>query len=196
MALAVTTAPSVVLTQNDEADLQRIVDSLNSIHSVRSAFVQKSSNGESAQGELWLLRPGRLRIDYQPPTPILVVADGTLLIYYDSRLEQVSYIPLGSTPASILLQDQISLSDGKLTITDFTHEGDKIRLSVTRTANPGEGSITLIFDQASVSLSQWEVTDAQGIVTVVALLAPQFNVKVDKHLFRFDDPRTSSGHSP
>lgn len=195
-AFAIITAPGVVLTQTDEADLQRIVDKLNDVHSVRSEFVQNSSNGEIARGELLLSRPGRLRIDYQPPSPILIVADGTFLVYYDKRLEQVSYIPLDSTPAGILLQDRISLSDGKLTITGFQRSAGTIRLGVTRTANPGEGSITLIFDQSSLALSQWQVTDAQGVITMVSLVDPQFNVKLDGDLFRFEDPRPSSRHSP
>lgn len=195
-ALAVRTGPDVVLTDADEADLRRIEDALNRVRSVRSPFLQNSSNGEAAQGTLYLSRPGRLRVDYAPPTPILVVADGRFLVYYDRRLEQVSYIPLGATPASILLEERIALDDDKLTITGFQRTGGDLRLMVTRTENPGEGSITLIFDQGSLQLNQWEVTDAQGIVTIISLIDPEFNVKLDKALFKFEDPRPPSTHSP
>ena len=115
---------------------------------------------------------GRLRIDYQPPVPVLVVADGTFLIYYDRRLEQVSYVPLASTPASILLDDRISLAEDSLVVTGYERAGNLILVTVARADNPGEGSITLGFKENPLQLAEWSVTDAQGIVTLVTLLEP------------------------
>jgi outer membrane lipoprotein-sorting protein len=182
-------APQLQLGAEDRADLARIEAYLDGVRTVRSSFAQRSSNGEQAQGELYLARPGRLRIEYQPPVPVLVIADGTFLIYYDRNLEQVSHVPLGSTPAGILLDQHISLAEGPLTVTGFERADNSMFVSVARADQPGEGSITLAFDADPLQLQQWSVTDAQGIVTVVTLIEPRFNVDLDRALFVFHDPR-------
>lgn len=188
-------APQLALDQQALAQLQRIEDSLNAVRTVRSAFQQYASNGETAQGQLYLKRPGRLRVEYQPPVPVLVVADGTFLVYYDRKLEQVSHIPLGSTPAGILLDKHLSFSDEKLLVTDFQRVDGTIRVGVTRKDTPGEGAILLIFDERSAMLQQWAVTDAQGITTLVTLVDPAFNIDLDSSLFVFKDPRVGGGFS-
>lgn len=187
--VSATISPQLQLDEEARSELRRIEDSLNSIHTVRSRFRQNSSNGESAQGELFLERPGRLRVEYNPPVPVLVVADGTFLIYYDRKLEQVSYIPLASTPAGILLQKNISLTDKDLVVTAFERDDSTIRVGVARTAAASEGSIQLVFDEKAGALQQWSVTDAQGITTLVTLEAPVFNAGIDPTLFVFKDPR-------
>lgn len=189
-------APQLQLGAEDQAELARIEAYLNGIRTVQSSFVQHSSNGERAEGQLYLSRPGKLRVEYQPPVPILVVADGTFLVYYDRNLEQVSHIPLASTPASILLDEQISLSGGALTVTGFERGDNEILVSLVRTDNPGEGSITLVFSENPLALQQWSVTDAQNIVTVVSLVDPRFDVRLDRKLFVFEDPRPPARESP
>ena len=121
-----------------------------------------------------------------------MVADGTFLVYYDRNLEQVSYIPLSSTPAGILLEKQISLNDEDLVVTDYQRVDGTIQVGVTRKAAATEGSILLIFDERTAALQQWAVTDAQGITTLVTLLDPAFNVEVDSSLFVFKDPRNGN----
>lgn len=185
-------APQLQLGAPERAELSRIEEYLNRISTVRAEFVQRSSNGEQARGQLYLARPGRLRIDYQPPVPVLVVADGTFLIYYDRRLEQVSYVPLASTPASILLDDRISLAEDSLVVTGYERAGNLILVTVARADNPGEGSITLGFKENPLQLAEWSVTDAQGIVTLVTLLEPRFDIDLDRALFVFHDPREPS----
>jgi outer membrane lipoprotein-sorting protein len=172
----------------DHGQVQRIEKYLNGIRTVEAQFVQVSSTGEAAEGTLYLSRPGRLRIEYAPPSPILIVADETFLVYYDKDLEQVSHIPLGSTPAGILLDGNIRLTGGDLTVTALTSGGGTIRLGVVRTDNPGEGALTLVFSDPPLTLRQWEITDSQGIVTTVSLVSARFGVTLDRKLFRFEDP--------
>jgi outer membrane lipoprotein-sorting protein len=185
-------APELHLDEDARAQLKRIEDSLNAVRTMRSSFRQNSSNGEVAQGELALKRPGKLRVEYQPPVPVLVIADGTFLVYFDRKLEQVSYIPLSSTPAGILLDKRISLAGDDLLVTDYERTDGTIQIGVTRTAAPAEGSIVLIFDEGTADLRQWAVTDAQGVTTLVTLLNPEFNVDVQSSLFTFKDPRGNS----
>ncbi len=181
--------PPVLLADSERAAVDRIQAYLNGIKTVEAEFMQASSNGELARGNLYISRPGRLRIEYQPPVPILVVADGTFLIYYDRELNQVSYIPLGSSPAGILLEDHISLIDGDLTITGFKQENGTFQVTLVRTENPTEGSLTLVLTDSPLTLRKWAVTDAQGIVTNVTLVKAIFGVPLDPKLFRFKNPK-------
>ncbi len=180
---------ALALDQSERAAIERIQAYLNRIETVRAEFLQASSNGEVAKGNLYLSRPGRLRIEYQPPVPVLIVADGTFLIYHDRELNQVSYIPLGSTPAGILLQDRISLTGGDLTITDFKQENGTLHITLVRSDNPMEGSLTLVLTDDPLTLRKWAVTDAQGTVTNVSLVQAKFGIPLDAELFRFKNPK-------
>lgn len=188
-AAGATIPPSLQLDATARQDLQQIQDYLNTIRTVEARFQQTSSNGGAASGQLYMSRPGKLRVEYTPPPAVLVVADGTFLIYYDKALDQVSYVPLNTTPAGILLDKHIDLNDPALTITDVVEEAGTVRISLVRTESAGEGSLTLFFSKAPWQLSEWEVTDAQGITTRVSLADPVFGGSLDRTLFEFKNPR-------
>ena len=78
---------------------------LNQIKSLQARFVQISSNGAFAEGEVFVDRPGKLRFEYDPPHPILMIADGINLLYYDKELKQSTFIPLWETPLWFLMRD-------------------------------------------------------------------------------------------
>jgi outer membrane lipoprotein-sorting protein len=177
------------LTPQERALVDRIEAYFSGVRSMRARFLQAASTGQMAEGSVALQRPGRMRIEYDPPVPVLIVADGTWLIYHDRQLNQISYLPLGSTPAGILVEDKIDLDGGALTITDFNRAAGVIRLTVVRTASPADGSLTLVFSESPLELRQWRVVDAQGVATTVSLLEIVTGVRLDPELFRFVDPR-------
>lgn len=181
------------LTPEQQALVGRIEAYFNGVRTMRARFLQAASTGQMAEGSVVLRRPGRMRIEYDPPVPILIVADGTWLIYHDQKLNQISYLPLGSTPAGILVEDEIDLDGGGLggglTITDFSRAAGVVRLTVVRTASPADGSLTLAFSESPLELRQWRVVDAQGVATTVSLSEIETGVKLDPELFRFVDPR-------
>ncbi|MBY0431339.1 MAG: outer membrane lipoprotein carrier protein LolA, partial [Rhodospirillales bacterium] len=90
-------ARPVQLSAQDLADVQRVEDYLNGITTLQARFLQASPNGATAEGTAYISRPGKMRLAYDPPSPILVVADGRMLVYYDSELKETSYAPLDST---------------------------------------------------------------------------------------------------
>jgi len=102
----------------------------------------------------------------------------------------------GSTPASVLLDERISLASDGLTVIGLARAAGTLWLTIVRSDNPGEGSITLVFDEQPLALTQWQVTDAQGIITTVSWIGPQFGVKLNRKLFDFTDPRQPSRESP
>ena len=89
------------------AEINRVEKYLNELLTLKSRFLQATSTGEFSEGTLYLSRPGKIRIEYDPPTELLIVADGTWLIYNDIKLDQITHLPLRTTTANILLKKKI-----------------------------------------------------------------------------------------
>jgi len=170
------------LTAEDRTDLANIQDYLNRIKTLRSRFLQASSNGSYAEGTLYLSRPGNMRIEYDPPVKMLIVADGTWLIYHDLELDQVTHVPLQITPASIIVDEKLSLFSESLDILKIERAPGVISVTLAR-KDDEEGTITLVFGAKPLVLKKWLVVDAQGIKTSVSLLSSRFGVPVDPKLF-------------
>mgnify|MGYP000291883333 CR=1 FL=1 len=170
------------LSAADRKDLSRIQDYMNRITTLQSTFLQASSNGGYAEGTLYLSRPGKMRIEYDPPAQFLIVADGTWLIYHDKELEQITHIPLGTTPADILVQENLSLLAGELIVTKIERGPGIIGVTLVREEDDG-GQLTLIFSDKPLQLKKWIVLDPQGIKTSVSLLSTQRDVSFDPKLF-------------
>ncbi len=178
-------APAAVPQQSTET-LARLEAYLNQITTLHARFVQVSSNGAFAEGDLYLDRPGRLRFEYDPPHPALLIANGVTLLYYDRDLEQATFLPLWETPLWFLIRERVDLSDG-LEVVDITQGAATIKVTLRSTDGGGEGEVTLVFADRPISLHSWEIHDAQGIVTQVALVNPEFGVSIDRDLFEHGD---------
>lgn len=176
------------LSDQDRADVGRIEKYLNGIDTLSSKFLQFASDGSYSQGMLYVSRPGKMRIEYDPPTPVLIVATGVSLVYYDTQLQQVSYLPLGQSPAAVILREKIDLFGKDILIRKFEHGPEVQRLTVSRSEDPLEGSITLVFSTEPLVLKKWVVVDAQGTETTVSLHGTRFGVGLDPELFVFRDP--------
>jgi len=178
-------APAAVPQQSTET-LARLEAYLNQVTTLHARFVQVSSNGAFAEGDLYLDRPGRLRFEYDPPHPALLIANGVTLLYYDRDLEQATFLPLWETPLWFLIRERVDLTDG-LEVVDITQGAAVIKVTLRSTDDGGEGEVTLVFADRPISLHSWEIHDAQGIVTQVALVNPEFGVSIDRELFEHGD---------
>lgn len=176
-------------TPEDQATIGRIEAYLNGLTSVQSRFVQRAANGGQATGSLYIERPGKMRVEYDPPVPVLIVSTGVLLILFDAELGQTTHLPIEASPASVLIRDAVSLGDdvevrGLARGDGLVHLtlGDEGRLGM------GAGQITLDFVEDPLDLRSWTVVDAEGKTTKVSLLDPRYGVNLDPVLFKFVDP--------
>jgi outer membrane lipoprotein-sorting protein len=177
-----------VLNSEEAAWLQRAEDYFAAIESLRASFFQTSSEGGTAEGVFYLRRPGRLRIEYLPPTPVLIVGDGLFLHFHDTELGQVSDWPIFDTPLGALSSENFKFNDD-LIVTAFRRRSGALAITLVKREDPGLGSLTLYFSEAPMELKQWKVIDAQDLVTTVALFNAEINIELDNRLFVFDDPR-------
>lgn len=170
------------LSPQDQADLSRVEAYLNSLKSLRAHFMQVAPNGGISEGTAWMERPGRMRFQYDPPAPFLLLASSGTLTFHDASLQQTSNISLSRTPLGILLAEHVTLS-GAVTVTGMARQPGQLQVTVVRTENPGDGSLTLVFTDQPLALRQWTVVDAQRRETRVTLYNIQLGGTFDPMLF-------------
>jgi outer membrane lipoprotein-sorting protein len=165
----VATVPRTPLTDVQKGDLKRVSDYLNTIKSVQGRFTQLAADGRSVQGTFYLRKPGRIRFEYDKPNPILIVADGSSVAVSNSQLKTTDRYPLINSPLRLLLSESINLvTDPR--ISEVKKETGILSFTAREATGPARGSITLIFsDNGQLELRQWEVVDAQGMHTTIAL---------------------------
>ena len=175
-------------SDRDRADIARAEAWLGRLTSLKARFLQIAQNGAAAEGTGWILRPGRMRFEYDPPDPLLLVAGYGQFFYFDRQLKQATVLPVGSTPLGILLRENLKLS-GDITVSRVERGGGLLRITLFRTAAPAEGRLTLVFAEDPFELRQWAVVDAQGQETRVTLTQPEYGGRFPALLFDFNDPR-------
>jgi outer membrane lipoprotein-sorting protein len=185
-------APAALPSAAHAEELARVERYLNGLTTLKADFVQINPDGGTATGELYYQRPDKMRLDYNPPSDILIVSDGWTIVYYDRRLEQVSHLFPNSTPLGFLLRDKIRLS-GDVTVTDVRRAAGELHVTLVQTEEPNQGAIQLSFAEDPLELRRWTVFDAEGQATHLVLEQPQTGMRLDRELFRFRDPQFYPG---
>lgn len=159
---------AVALSASDKAWLKRIEQALNQSKTFQARIQQLDAEGKRTTGTVWMKRPGQMRLAYDPPSPLLLVANGGKVVFRDNQLDQTTVIPIERTPLGLLLRSHVSLTDD-VTVTGFQHDNGLVQVTLVRTSSPGDGSLTLVFYETPVALRSWSVLDAQGRETRVTL---------------------------
>ena len=174
------------LSADDKKALAQIEAYFNGITTLQARFLQVASTGATAQGILSLKRPGLMRFEYDAPSPILLVSDGTWLVFQDNELEQTTHVPLGSTPLSVLVEDPVDFKTD-LEVMDVVRNPGVIRLLMRMRDDPEAGMVQMVFSDAPLALRQWTITDAQGVEVKVALLESRRGMTLDDDMFKPQD---------
>lgn len=183
-ALALTGAanPPAEFNAQQKAELDRVSAALNAIHSIEGGFIQIDPNGDVEQGKFYIEKPGRMRFEYDPPTPTLIVSDGTTVAVKNTKLDTVDRYPLVSTPLDIVLSDHLDLKTNDA-VTGIEQRDGSIVLHARSTDSRAQGEITLVFTGPDMELRQWTVIDPQGLSTTVALRNVEKGASLEPSLF-------------
>ncbi len=175
-----------------EKELARIENYLNNIGNLVADFTQIAPDGEISTGKFYLSRPGKLRWQYDPPTPILIVANGNVISYYDYELDQVSHVTVNSTLAGVLTRKEIRFTDD-VEVSDVKNEDKVLYLTLAMKNKPEEGKLTLVFSDKPLTMRKMIVTDANGKVTNISFDNPVTAQELDKELFNIDNKKLNRG---
>lgn len=155
----------------------------NGFQTLTGSFVQIGADGRRIGGKLTLAKPGRLRFEYDQPSPLEVIADGTSVAVRDRKLNTQDLYFISQTPLKFLLRERIDLARD-LTVSDVTNDPGGVRIGLEdRSTLGGTSKIQLYFDAEMKTLSQWRITDPQGYLTTVQLSNLQKGKAVDGSLF-------------
>lgn len=181
-AMAFAQATPATLRPADQGWISRIEEMLGKITTLQARFRQTAVDGGTTLGTATLDRPGRMRFDYDKPSPLLLVANDGRVVFQDRSVDQVTTLPLDRTPLGLLLRPDLRLS-GDVTVTGFEHQNGQVRVQLVRTQSAGEGNLTLVFSDVPLALLGWSVVDAQGRTTTIALSDVRLGGNVSQSLF-------------
>ncbi len=163
---------------------------LNSVTGLAGDFIQ-TSNGKVAKGLFAMLRPGRVRLDYTN-SKIQLISDGSDLYFFDKSLDQITTVPLTSTPAGILVRKKIDLQNADIVVSDTFDGGSTFALTMHLRDNKGLGHMTVVFDKNPVKLKSWTVVDATGVSTDVVFKNLKPKTDFGKNYFQIERHKTIS----
>jgi outer membrane lipoprotein-sorting protein len=166
----------------EAAELDKLSAYLNAIHTLKSNFSQLSPEGDLAEGEFDLEKPGRLRFFYNPPSPILIVATGGSIYVKNSQLNTVDHTAISDTPLDLLLNQAIDLRHNPA-VTGVEEQPGQLIVHARASALHDQSNITLVFSYPAIELRQWKVQDNQGGVTMVALTGLEIGASLPDALF-------------
>ena len=185
----ITTAPAGMTAAQRTALLKDIAASMEKVKTASGRFDQLSPDFTTSTGSFAISRPGKVRFDYDAPSPLLIVANGTTVAMQDSELETTDRVPLGSTPLAVLLDDDLDF-ETEAEIVDVTKEGEHVEVTLRDPDGEMDGTLTLMFNGPQHDLSGWRTVDSGGNITEVMLHDVETGKKINPRLFivkDFDD---------
>lgn len=169
-----------------KAQAAKVSTYLSSLSTLVGNFVQVGPDGSRTTGDFYIQKPGKVRFEYDAPTPIAMIADGSSLAVRDRKLATQDIYPLSQTPLRYLLSDRIDLMRDTNVV---SVTADDLFISVTieeKNALIGTSRLMLMLGAKDNQLKQWTVTDPQGYDTTVAIYNLDASKKPDPSLFKID----------
>ncbi|RFZ83596.1 outer membrane lipoprotein carrier protein LolA [Shinella sp. WSJ-2] len=163
------------------AAAQKIADHFASVKTMAGEFVQFGPRGEQTGGKFFIDRPGKIRFNYEDPSPMRVIADGRSVVIGNRKLKTWDLYPLSKTPLNLLLGNKIDLS-AKM-VRSVKEEADLTTIVLGDRNMFGDSTITMMFDPKTYDLRQWTITDAQGKDTSVMIFNVKTGIPLDDKVF-------------
>lgn len=160
--------PNSPFSPAQQVALANISAYFNSFSLLEGNFIQIGPNGEQSEGVFFLRKPGRIRFHYNPPARLDVISDGSTVAIKDGRSSTQDMYPLSKTPLRYLLAAHIDLTSSNI-VSQVREEADLVMVTIVQHGAFAEGTLTMTFDKKTYELRQWQVTDAQGLNTSVAI---------------------------
>ena len=176
-------AKPIALTPQQVTSINAVSDYLNSFRTLRGEFSQISPKGNLSRGVFFISKPGKMRFEYAPPNPFLIVSDGTWLTIKNTKKETGDQFPLSQTPLRLVLGTKVDIAKDT-DILGFDEQDGLTSVTLEdRDASLGSGQLTLVYDQTRKALQQWIVIDGKGRRTTVTLENLETGINNDPKLF-------------
>lgn len=167
------------------SELLKIENYLNNMKSLEANFVQMASNGMTSEGKIYIAKPSKIRMEYAPPTSVLIVGNGDYVVFNDQELDQITNIDYEDIPATMILANNIKIGEDDLKVTDYYKDAGMTSITLEYAKSKDVGPITLVFNNNPFELKQWKIVDPQGVEVTLSLYDAVKDQKLSDNLFKF-----------
>jgi outer membrane lipoprotein-sorting protein len=185
--------PPSPFDSKQRALLDRISNYLSSVQIMVGKFVQVGPDGGRTEGTFYMQKPGRVRFQYNPPSPIDIISDGSSVVVRDRKLATQDLYPLSQTPLRYLLAERIDLLRDTDVVSVSADDSFATVVIEQKQLLVGTDRLMIMFDAKDLTLKQWTVTDPQGFDTTVAVYNLDTTKKPDPNLFVINYQREQTG---
>ncbi len=177
------------LTPEQRAIVERVNSYLSGVQVLTGNFVQVGPDGSRTQGDFYISKPGRVRFEYDDPSPIELIADGSSVVVRDRRLATQDVYPLSQTPLRFLLAERVDLTKDTSLVSVYADDLFVTVVIEEKNGIVGTSRLMIMFSAKDMQLKQWTVTDPQGYDTTVAVYNLDSSKRPDPSLFKIDYTR-------
>ncbi|CAI3956082.1 outer-membrane lipoprotein carrier protein LolA [Commensalibacter papalotli (ex Botero et al. 2024)] len=160
---------------------------LNNPKGFEGQFTQTWPDGGKSTGRI-VYEPGKLRLNYEYPAPMIVVAKDKRMVAKDFSNQSVTHIGLSRNPLGLMLKTPVHLSKPIL-VTNVQHKNGLLQISLASSDNPSQGLLTLLFiDQnGQLTLRQMQAVDVRQRRSIMDLENIQEGIQVPASYFAYPD---------
>jgi len=178
--------PASQLEAKQRALVDKVSAYLTRVQVMSGDFVQIGPDGRQLRGQFYVQKPGKVRFDYDQPSRIDIISDGSSVVVRDRKLATQDVYPLSQTPLRFLLAERIDLLRDT-TIASVSADDTYVTVVVEeKHALVGTSRLMIMFGAKDFQLKQWVVTDPQGYDTTVALSNLDTARRPDPSMFKID----------
>jgi len=178
-----------VLTNDQRAIVDRVNSYLSGVQTLTGNFIQVGPDGSRTQGDFFISKPGRVRFEYDEPSPIELIADGSSVVVRDRRLATQDVYPLSQTPLRFLLAEHVDLTKDTHLVSVYADDVFVTVVVEEKNGIVGTSRLMIMFSAKDMQLKQWTVTDPQGYDTTIAVYNLDTSKRPDPSLFKIDYTR-------
>lgn len=169
------------------ANLRDFSTYFNNIITMQARFQQYNEDGSLSAGTLYMKRPGRMRMEYDDNSALMLVMGGSVAVFDSKSDQDPTRYPLRRTPLWNVLRPDVDLGRPGA-IKSFNSYDDLTRITAYDDSEPESGRIVLEFDtpEDTIELKGWEVRTALGERVLVRLRDITYAIPLSDSLFNFD----------
>jgi outer membrane lipoprotein-sorting protein len=183
------TGENANITAEQRALVDKISSYMSSVQTLNGSFVQVGPDGKKTQGTFYIQKPGKVRFEYDPPSPMELISDGQSVVVRDRSLATQDLYPLSQTPLRFLLAERVNLLRDTNLLAVYSDAVFITAVIEERNGIVGNSRLMIMFSAKDMQLKQWTVTDPQGYDTTVAVYNLDTTRRPDPSMFRIDYTR-------
>ena len=179
------------LTEQQGALLDKVETYLNDMRNLKGEFTQVGPAGTISTGVFYISKPGKMRFEYAPPNPFLVVSDGRWVTVKNEAKNKADQYPVSATPLNLILAENVDLNSAQ--IMGVEEKDGAVWVTIESKDKIVPGQLVLIYDLVQSALQQWIVVDGQGRKTTVSIANVESTDSTDPKLFEVQLPNRKAG---